>query len=119
MTNIFSAYPDCVVLAARNHPPRRGLQYSDGLLVGTLHWASELTADDVFAAVTGRGGHAASSQGTCRDTLLISSYGYLAFHYLICNSENVLHLCAVAGPRVCLFQQWRNPEIHSDELLQF
>lgn len=46
-------YPDGVVLAAGDHPPRRRSQHRDGLLVSALHGARQLAADDVLAAVTG------------------------------------------------------------------
>lgn len=53
-----------MVLAAGDDPPGGRSQHRDGLLVSALHGARELAADDVLAAVTGRGRHAASPGGS-------------------------------------------------------
>ncbi len=60
----YAAYPDCMVLAAGDHSASSSFEHSDGLLVGTLHWARQLTADHILAAVTGGGGQTASAWGS-------------------------------------------------------
>lgn len=67
-------YPNSVVLAAGNDPPGGRSQHRDGLLVGALHGARELAADDVLAAVTGRGRHAAAARAACRTTGDVSDF---------------------------------------------
>lgn len=57
-------YSDCMVLAAGDDPASGCFEHSDGFLVGTLHWAGQLTADHILAAVTGGGGQTASAWGS-------------------------------------------------------
>ncbi len=53
-----------MVLAAGYHSASGSFEHSDGLLVGTLYWARQLTADNILAAVTGGGGQTASAWGS-------------------------------------------------------